>query len=1021
LTSWFVEAAPHVNLLGSGGEGWRRPQRGALGALMAHWSLTRPEPTVISIPTGSGKTAIALVAPLIRERPPERVLVVAPSTTLRKQLFADFESYDQLRRIGVLPKGAGEPDVHQQKGLVDDWDALKRHDVIVALPNSISPVHYGNGPHPPKDLFDLIIVDEAHHTAAKTWSAILSYFDSAAALLLTATRRRRDDRPLPGSLEFYYPLHRAIEEKFYASIDPVLLEAGDSRDENDALIAAKAAELFREPKHRTSVLLARVSDVGRLRVIANLYAAHGVDLKLLHSKLPTGEQEAILNELRDGRLRAVGIVDMLGEGFDLPAIRLLAYHDKHKSTPATAQLIGRLARVDDDFPQAPQLVTVKDADVYPALKGVLRELYSEDADWAVVLPGLLDEEIAADQEDRQFVADLPEATDEIDPPHLRPVKRALVYEVDGAWQPGFLARVPDALAPEAKFGWGTVVYSGVNQAAGMLVLVLRYARRPRWTRDPALANVNYELHVAIHRGGSPGFVLLNLDRDGMRAPLEEALGMRGNAQLAGPERIGAYLDGMSRVSVSSVGIRSTNAATRGRATYRNFMGAGVDRGLRSVDMARSALGHVMFQTDTPGGSAANAGAAVEKSKLWLTRYESLLALSGWADQTCQLLRAGSSNVQGKLLPAVDRGQQLTAWPNHPPLAAEMPPMLLGEGYRLVGGSGTLGPIEDLDLYVNEDPKGTLTNVTGPVNGRVQIVGIFNDRPAGEENLVWRTEMGLDGRFVVIDEVDVTRGHGYEPLSALLERLPPTIYFLDGTTTIGSIRYDSRSVTRAYDIGQIQTDTWPNVNIRAETRGKAAELNDGRISIHERLESVLRARPRQGVKRWILCNDGTGEIADYITIELLASGEVALGLWHAKYAAGDNAGVRVDDFQVVVAQAIRSRASLTNPELWAKLRRRIEQDESPPATFVTGSDAESDLMDLLRDDSSGAMPVPWTARNPVVVGTIAVIQPGLSVQRLRRDLGRHAVPSGTNSLHELFTVLSDTALSDGSELVILASQ
>src|SRR4051794_38538958 len=81
---------------------------------------------------------------------------------------------------------------------------------------------------------------------------------------------------------------------------------------------------------------------------------------------------------------------------------------------------------------------------------------------------------------------------------------------------------------------------------------------------------------------------------------------------------------------------------------------GVDRGLRSVDMARSALGHVMFQTETQTGSA-NAGAAVEKSKLWLTRYESLRELSEWADETCQLLWAGSSNAQGKLLPTVDRG------------------------------------------------------------------------------------------------------------------------------------------------------------------------------------------------------------------------------------------------------------------------------------------------------------------------------------------------------------------------------
>src|SRR5205807_1729411 len=110
----------------------------------------------------------------------------------------------------------------------------------------------------------------------------------------------------------------------------------------------------------------------------------------------------------------------------------------------------------------------------------------------------------------------------------------------------------------------------------------------------------------------PGLVLLNLERDGLQRTFESILGLEGVARRAGPDRIGPYLDSLDRISVSSVGVRSTNAATRGRATYRNYLGRGVDRGLRTVDMARSALGHVMFQVSTSEG-AANAGGAVEKS------------------------------------------------------------------------------------------------------------------------------------------------------------------------------------------------------------------------------------------------------------------------------------------------------------------------------------------------------------------------------------------------------------------------
>jgi len=131
-------------------------------------------------------------------------------------------------------------------------------------------------------------------------------------------------------------------------------------------------------------------------------------------------QREVVRRLRTGSVRAVGVVGMLGEGFDLPAIRLVAYHDKHRSVPATVQLIGRLARVDPGFPQRSRLITVADADVYPELKGVLADLYDEDADWAVVLPGILDQDIEAAQQDRAFIDALPESTAEVEPAHLHP-------------------------------------------------------------------------------------------------------------------------------------------------------------------------------------------------------------------------------------------------------------------------------------------------------------------------------------------------------------------------------------------------------------------------------------------------------------------------------------------------------------------------------------------------------------------------------------------------------------------------
>jgi Type III restriction enzyme, res subunit len=141
--------------------------------------------------------------------------------------------------------------------------------VIVALPNSISPLHYAEEEQPPQDLFDLVVVDEAHHAPARTWTAVLTHFSGAPALLLTATPQRRDGRPIPGSLEYYYPLRRALDEGLYQPITPLLLPPEASKEANDQAIARAAADLLGAEEHATSVMLVRAGSIDRLGELAS--------------------------------------------------------------------------------------------------------------------------------------------------------------------------------------------------------------------------------------------------------------------------------------------------------------------------------------------------------------------------------------------------------------------------------------------------------------------------------------------------------------------------------------------------------------------------------------------------------------------------------------------------------------------------------------------------------------------------------------------------------------------------------
>ena len=122
------------------------------------------------------------------------VLVVAPSTDLRKQLSDRFVSEHDLAVVSAV---AGKPEeglkVMRMTTRAKSWSNLEEFDVVIALPNTISPRYYPNN-LPPANLFDMVIIDEAHHASAATWFEILHHFKDAYSLLLTATPIRRDGK-----------------------------------------------------------------------------------------------------------------------------------------------------------------------------------------------------------------------------------------------------------------------------------------------------------------------------------------------------------------------------------------------------------------------------------------------------------------------------------------------------------------------------------------------------------------------------------------------------------------------------------------------------------------------------------------------------------------------------------------------------------------------------------------------------------------------------------------------------------
>ena len=65
----------------------------------------------------------------------------------------------------------------------------------------------------------LIIIDEAHHSEARTWIENLQYFSKAKVVKITATAYRTDDKPLVGQLIYKYKLSQAMSKGYVKSLE----------------------------------------------------------------------------------------------------------------------------------------------------------------------------------------------------------------------------------------------------------------------------------------------------------------------------------------------------------------------------------------------------------------------------------------------------------------------------------------------------------------------------------------------------------------------------------------------------------------------------------------------------------------------------------------------------------------------------------------------------------------------------------------------------------------------------------
>ncbi len=906
-------------------DGLRRAQRGAIWALASHWTVSE-EPAQIVLPTGVGKTLVMTAAPFLRGA--RRVLVVAPSRVVREQLDSAFRSLHDLKQADALPADLPGPPVHSFAGKASNatWRDCHAADVVVSNIHNISP-RYPDVVPPPPDLFDLVLVDEGHHVPADAWTLLLEAA-AAPAAFVTATPFRRDRRKIPGEIAFSYPLRQAINDGVYAPISfrGVDVEIGADKD---VALATAAAELMQSARHKNagSRLLARAGRVEHAKALIKVYRDCGLKLGLVVATTSWRSLEQLFSETRTGTLDGLVCVGSLTEGFNMPELRIAAYHEPHKTLAPTLQFIGRFSRTGLDV--TPELLAVRED-----IEGETSILYHEDSAWEELLSALVDGAIEEERAVRQFVKAGQwdsRASIEFPPLAVRPARSSRIFYVD-----------PEAINLDIQpsfIGGAPVEWRFFSPDNDLLALVTRHLQRPRWLDSDLLDTWVFELHlVCLERTHGVLFVTSDVSR--CLRELKELIGA-GEAKPVDGEDLRRLAWAIAPDAWFSLGLRPTRLTG---SSYEQAAGPHVENALPEERLRGRSLGHGM----AGGKGRGTFGFSVKKAKLWEPEAnDSLRDFRLWCEQRASDLKSAGRGTRGlPHIPSISAGERYAAFPEARVLGMVVERALIeGRVPLLIDGkrialhevelSVTRASDTEMELGFSRDGESLWMGAQNPAGVVTDIAG---DLLAGEP----RT-----GEVVSMGEI--------------LTEHPPIVFFADGSSIQGGRLEPPHAPHRPVPDAALRAWSWAGV----DTQTEFGTAKPDHLTVHDAV--VARLAPQCD---FVLTDHGTGELADIIGVAGVNTDQLAVTLVHCKKAAKLKPRRRLEDIAEVLDQSARS-APRTDPAagLWAELLRRLD---SRPTYCKVLRGEESQVRGIL-----GRL----AGEPPPVLATIFAVQPGLDVSQV----------------------------------------
>jgi superfamily II DNA or RNA helicase/HKD family nuclease len=218
----------------------------------------------------------------------------------------------------------------------------------------------------PADAFDVVVIDEFHHAAARTYRAILDHLEPGELLGLTATPERADGTNVA---QDFFEGRVASELRLWEAVDADLLcpfhyfaiadgtdltrlkwRAGryDETELSNLLTGndVRARIVLRELRDKVLDPLAMrglgfCASIDHAVYMTQVFNQAGIPATVVTGETPAQARAEAITALGEGRINVIFTVDVFNEGLDIPAVDTVLFLRPTESATIFLQQLGR--------------------------------------------------------------------------------------------------------------------------------------------------------------------------------------------------------------------------------------------------------------------------------------------------------------------------------------------------------------------------------------------------------------------------------------------------------------------------------------------------------------------------------------------------------------------------------------------------------------------------------------------------------------------------------------------------------